>query len=89
MIVNLLMIETRFIWPSAAHVKECFDVLSGVQSDTGPDQPATEYNDTWERSLISVTTDHLPQTVMKASIIIMIMNFIRFIHHFNTKIIQF
>jgi hypothetical protein len=57
-IINLLMIETRFIWSKAAHIKECADVLSEVRSETGPDQTATEYNDTWKRSLISVTIDH-------------------------------
>jgi hypothetical protein len=41
MIVDLLVIETRIIWPNAAQIKECAEILKEVQSDTVPDQTAT------------------------------------------------
>jgi hypothetical protein len=43
MIVDLLVIATRIIWPSGTYIKECADVLttaSEVQSDAGPCQQA-------------------------------------------------
>jgi hypothetical protein len=41
MIVNLLVIKTRIIWPNAMQIKECAEILKEGQSDTGPDQAAT------------------------------------------------
>jgi hypothetical protein len=41
MIVDPLVIKTRIIWPSAAKIKECAEILKEVQSDTVPDQTAT------------------------------------------------
>jgi hypothetical protein len=46
MIVDLLVIKTGVIWPKAAQIQECAEILKEVQSDTGPDQAATEYYDT-------------------------------------------
>jgi hypothetical protein len=43
MIVNPLVIKTRIIWPKAAQIKECAEILKEGQLDTGPDQAATEY----------------------------------------------
>jgi hypothetical protein len=39
--VDLLMIETRNIWPDAAQIKDCAEILREVQSDTELDQMAT------------------------------------------------
>jgi hypothetical protein len=39
-IVDLLMIQTRIIWPDAGHIKECAEILREVQLDTEPDQTA-------------------------------------------------
>jgi hypothetical protein len=36
-----LMIKTRIIWPDAAQIKECAEILREVQSDTGSNQTAT------------------------------------------------
>jgi hypothetical protein len=44
MIADLVVIETRIIWPNAAQIKECAEILKEVQSDTGPDQAATWYH---------------------------------------------
>jgi hypothetical protein len=41
MIVILLVIRTRIIWPNAAWIKECAKCLKEVQSDTVPDRTAT------------------------------------------------
>jgi hypothetical protein len=41
MIVDPLVIKTRIIWPNAAQIKECAEILKEVQSDTVPDQMAT------------------------------------------------
>jgi hypothetical protein len=40
MIVDLLMITTKIIWPDPAQMKEGAEILREVQSDTGPDQTA-------------------------------------------------
>jgi hypothetical protein len=42
MIVDLLMIKIRTIYPDTARIKECAKVLREVQPDTGPDQTAIE-----------------------------------------------
>jgi hypothetical protein len=41
MIVDLLVIKTRIIWPNAAQIKECTEILKEVQSDAVPYQTAT------------------------------------------------
>jgi hypothetical protein len=41
MIVDLLVIRTRIIWPNDAQIQECVEILKEVQSDTVPDQAAT------------------------------------------------
>jgi hypothetical protein len=41
MIVEPLVIKTKIIWPNAAQIKECAEILKEVQSDTGPHQTAT------------------------------------------------
>jgi hypothetical protein len=41
MIADLLVIRTRIIWPNAAQIQECAEILKEVQSDTDPDQAAT------------------------------------------------
>jgi hypothetical protein len=41
MIVDLLVIKARIIWPNAAQIQECAEILKKVQSDTVPDQTAT------------------------------------------------
>jgi hypothetical protein len=43
MIVDLLVIKTRIIWPNAAQIQERAEVLKEVQPDTVPDQTATQY----------------------------------------------
>jgi acetolactate synthase small subunit len=48
MIVDLLMIKIRIIWPDTAQMKECVEILRGVQSDTGPDQTVTEWHNIWK-----------------------------------------
>jgi hypothetical protein len=40
-IVDLLVIKTRIIWPNAAQIKEWAGILKEVQSDAGPDQTAS------------------------------------------------
>jgi hypothetical protein len=40
MIVDLLVIRTRIIWPNAAQIQEYAEILKEVQSDTVPDQTA-------------------------------------------------
>jgi hypothetical protein len=74
MIVDLLMIKTRIMWPNAAHIKECAEDLREVQSDTGPDQMTI--NDTTSgKVLVSGTTCRPEETIMKPKfMIIMIMN---------------
>jgi hypothetical protein len=41
MIVDLLVIKTRVIWPNAAQIKECAETLKEMQLHTRPDQTAT------------------------------------------------
>jgi hypothetical protein len=41
MIVDLLIIKTKIIWPDAAQIKECAEILREMQSETEPDQTAT------------------------------------------------
>jgi hypothetical protein len=41
MIVDPLVIKTRIIWPDAAQIQECAEILKEGQSYTGPDQAAT------------------------------------------------
>jgi hypothetical protein len=50
MIVDLLMIKTKIIWPDAGQIKECAKILREVQSDTGPDQTTTECHNIWKSS---------------------------------------
>jgi hypothetical protein len=40
MIIDLSVIETRIIWPDAAHLKKHTGILREVQSDTGRGQTA-------------------------------------------------
>jgi hypothetical protein len=42
MIVDLLVIKIRIIWRNAAWIQECAEILKEVQSDTNPDQAATQ-----------------------------------------------
>jgi hypothetical protein len=41
MIIDLLVIKTRIIWPNAAQIQECAEILNEEQPDTVPDQTAT------------------------------------------------
>jgi hypothetical protein len=41
MIVDLLVIKTKIMWPNPAQIKECTEAVRKVQSDTGSDQTAT------------------------------------------------
>jgi hypothetical protein len=41
MIVDMAIIKTGIIWPDAAQIKDCAEILREVQSDTGPDQTST------------------------------------------------
>jgi hypothetical protein len=43
-----------------------------VQSDTGPDQMATEYHNTWKSFLVSAATCHPEKTIMKVSFMIIV-----------------
>jgi hypothetical protein len=38
LIVDLLVVNTRIIWPDAAHIKEQAELLREVKSYTGPDK---------------------------------------------------
>jgi hypothetical protein len=51
MILGLFVVQTKIIWPNGAHLKECADILREVESDTGPDQTADQYHNTWKMSL--------------------------------------
>jgi hypothetical protein len=75
MMVDLLVIKTRIIWPDTAQIKECAEVLKEVKLDTGPDQTASqnlEYHDTWKMSPISVTANHHRPTVMEATMMALV-----------------
>jgi hypothetical protein len=75
MIVDQFVIKARIRWPNAAHIKECAEVLSEVKSDPEPCKTRAQSPDPWRKSLTSVTTNHPSQTVIKATIMmIMIMN---------------
>jgi hypothetical protein len=41
MIVHLLVIKTKIMWPTAARIQERAEILKEVQSDTAPDHTAT------------------------------------------------
>jgi hypothetical protein len=43
MIVDLLVIKTRIIWPKAAQIQEGAEILKEMQSDTVPDQAVSSY----------------------------------------------
>jgi hypothetical protein len=46
MIVDLLAIKTRIIWPNAAQIKECAEIPRAVQSEAGADQTEIEHHNT-------------------------------------------
>jgi hypothetical protein len=53
--VNLLAIKIERIWSNAAHITECVEFFSEVQSETQTYQTITEYHNARKRPLISLT----------------------------------